>query len=86
MKLLRQMETLQTQYALATENWQGIESSLLSRITNLEKERDEIERKDFDVRRKAREAVSVLANCKCHLLRTSRVRNIADLRKIFINR
>ncbi|KUL91392.1 hypothetical protein ZTR_01733 [Talaromyces verruculosus] len=54
-KLLRQIETLQTQYAVASENWQGIESSLLSRLNGMEKERDEIARKEADLRRKTRE-------------------------------
>lgn len=56
-KLLRQIETLQTQYAVASENWQGIESSLLSRLNGMEKERDEIARKEADLRRKTREVV-----------------------------
>lgn len=56
-KLLRQIETLQSQYAVASENWQGIEASLIARATNLEKERDEATRKEADVRRKAREVV-----------------------------
>ena len=55
-KLLRQIETLQSQYAAASQNWQGIESSLLGRITNLEKERDDIATRESDVRRKLREA------------------------------
>ncbi|EEA20390.1 M protein repeat protein [Talaromyces marneffei ATCC 18224] len=54
-KLLRQIETLQTQYAVASENWQGIESSLISRLNGMEKERDEIARKEADLRRKTRE-------------------------------
>lgn len=58
-KLLRQVETLQTQYAIATENWQGIESTLLGRVANLEKERDEAQQRESDMRKKAREAVSV---------------------------
>lgn len=58
-KLLRQVETLQTQYAIATENWQGIESTLLARIANLEKERDEAQHRESEMRRKAREAVSI---------------------------
>ncbi len=57
-KLLRQVETLQTQYSIASENWQGIETTLLARITGLEKERDEALQRESDVRRKAREAVS----------------------------
>lgn len=58
-KLLRQVETLQTQYAIATENWQGIESTLLARIASLEKERDEAQHRESEMRRKAREAVSI---------------------------
>ncbi len=57
-KLLRQVETLQTQYSIASDNWQGIESTLLARITNLEKERDEALQRESDMRKKAREAVS----------------------------
>ena len=56
-KLLRQIETLQNQYAVASENWQGIEGSLLSRLTALEKERDDIVKREADIRRKARETV-----------------------------
>ena len=56
-KLLRQIETLQNQYAVASENWQGIEGSLLSRITTLEKDRDDIAKREADIRRKARETV-----------------------------
>lgn len=59
-KLLRQIETLQSQYAAASQNWQGIESSLLSRITNLEKERDEVANRESDVRRKLRDSTSKL--------------------------
>ncbi|OJD14841.1 hypothetical protein AJ78_04845 [Emergomyces pasteurianus Ep9510] len=55
-KLLRQIETLQTQYAIASENWHGIEGSLLARLTTVEKERDEIARREGELRRKAREA------------------------------
>lgn len=56
-KLLRQIETLQSQYAVASENWQGIESSMISRIASLEKERDDLTKKEADIRRKAREVV-----------------------------
>lgn len=55
-KLLRQVETLQTQYAIATENWQGIESTLQARISNLEKERNEAQHRESEMRKKAREA------------------------------
>ncbi|KAF9889226.1 hypothetical protein FE257_007539 [Aspergillus nanangensis] len=54
-KLLRQIETLQTQYAAASENWQTMEGSLLSRLANVEKERDEFARREGDTRRKVRE-------------------------------
>ncbi|KAH8598778.1 TATA element modulatory factor 1 DNA binding-domain-containing protein [Bisporella sp. PMI_857] len=54
-KLLRQIETLQTQYAVASENWQGIEASLIARAAGLEKERDEATRREADIRKKARE-------------------------------
>jgi TATA element modulatory factor len=57
-KLLRQIETLQTQYSVASENWQGIEASLMARTANLEKERDEALRRESDMRKKARENVS----------------------------
>lgn len=54
-KLLRQIETLQSQYAVASENWQGIEASLIARATSLERERDDATRREADIRRKARE-------------------------------
>lgn len=57
-KLLRQIETLQTQYAVASENFQGIEASLVARAASLEKERDEATRREADIRKKAREVAS----------------------------
>jgi ribosomal protein L25 (general stress protein Ctc) len=57
-KLLRQIETLQTQYAVASENWQTLEGSLLSRLANVEKERDDVARREGEMRRKMREVVS----------------------------
>ncbi|KAE8376286.1 TATA element modulatory factor 1 TATA binding-domain-containing protein [Aspergillus bertholletiae] len=54
-KLLRQIETLQTQYAVASENWQTLEGSLLARLANVEKERDEATRREGDLRRRVRE-------------------------------
>ncbi|KAF2869931.1 TATA element modulatory factor 1 TATA binding-domain-containing protein [Massariosphaeria phaeospora] len=57
-QLLRQIETLQTQYALASENWQGIESTLTSRVAALEKDRDETAKRESDIRRKARDVNS----------------------------
>ncbi|KAF1931017.1 uncharacterized protein M421DRAFT_57514 [Didymella exigua CBS 183.55] len=57
-KLLRQIETLQTQYSLASENWKGIETTLTSRLTALEKDRDETAKRESDIRRKARDVNS----------------------------
>ena len=73
-KLLRQIETLQSQYAVASENWQGIEGSLLSRVATLEKERDDIAKREADIRRKARETVwaSFVTNSRYRLLTYSR--------------
>lgn len=59
-KLLRQIETLQTQYAVASENWQTLEGSLLSRLANLEKERDDVAQREGELRRKVREVVSAI--------------------------
>lgn len=58
-KLLRQVETLQTQYAVASENWQTLEGSLLARLASVEKERDEVARREGEMRRKIREAVRI---------------------------
>ncbi|KAJ1333744.1 TATA element modulatory factor [Microdochium nivale] len=57
-KLLRQIETLQTQYSIASENWQGMEASLAARAASLEKERDEALRRESEMRKKAREAAA----------------------------
>ncbi|PLB43851.1 hypothetical protein P170DRAFT_418226 [Aspergillus steynii IBT 23096] len=54
-KLLRQIETLQTQYAVASENWQALEGSLMARLANVEKERDEVAKREGEMRRKIRE-------------------------------
>ncbi|KAI9820465.1 MAG: hypothetical protein M1826_000902 [Phylliscum demangeonii] len=53
-KLFRQMETLQTQYALSSENWQRIEESLMARVAHAEKERDDLARKEHDLRQRTR--------------------------------
>ncbi|KAK5095026.1 hypothetical protein LTR70_007156 [Exophiala xenobiotica] len=53
-KLLRQIETLQNQYSAASQNWQGIET----RITALEKERDEVVGREADLRRKLRDTTA----------------------------
>ncbi|KAF6792362.1 M protein repeat protein [Colletotrichum musicola] len=57
-KLLRQVETLQTQHAIAKENWQGIEASLLARLSSLEGERDDALRRESEMRKKARETAT----------------------------
>lgn len=56
--LIRQIETLQSQYATASSNWQGIEASLLAKVTSLEKEKDDAQSRGSEMRKKAREAVS----------------------------
>lgn len=60
-KLLRQIETLQTQYVVASENWQTLEGSLLARLASVERERDDLTRQEADMRRKIREAVRELS-------------------------
>lgn len=57
--MLRQIETLQSQYASARENWQGIESSLLAKVASLEREKDEAQRRESEMRKRGRDAVSV---------------------------
>ena len=71
-KLLRQVETLQSQYALARENWQGIESSLQARVTALEKERAEVTRQEAEARKKARESGNNARRLQESLEETSR--------------
>lgn len=46
------------QNAIARENWQGIQITLESRISSLEKERDDLAKKENDVRKRAREMVN----------------------------
>ena len=65
-KLLRQIETLQSQYAAASQNWQGIESTLLSRISNLERERDDAAAREAEVRKKVRDATLKAKNAERH--------------------
>lgn len=54
-KLLRQIETLQTQYSLAAENWRTIEASMNGRITIIELERDEAVNRETELRKRARD-------------------------------
>jgi hypothetical protein len=60
-KLYRQIETLQSQYNVASENWRGIEGTLLARIVGLEKDRDDLAGKEADLRRRLRETVRLVA-------------------------
>ncbi|KAM0723045.1 hypothetical protein Q7P37_001244 [Cladosporium fusiforme] len=57
-KLMRQVETLQSQYSLAKENWETIEGSLNARLSALEQERDEATKREADIRKKARDAAN----------------------------
>lgn len=43
---------------MASENWQGIETTLTSRVAALEKDRDETAKRESDIRRKARDVNS----------------------------
>ena len=54
-KLTRQIETLQNSYSVASENWRGIEGSLLARIAGFEKEQGEMQKRESELRRKSRE-------------------------------
>ena len=47
------------QYAVASENWRGIEGSLLGRISTIESERDDSAKREEDIRRKARNMVRI---------------------------
>ena len=57
-KLMRQVETLQSQYSLAKENWETIEGSLNARLSALEQERDEATKRESDIRKKARDSAN----------------------------
>ena len=67
-KLLRQVETLQSQYAIASKNWEGIELSLIAKTTNMERERDDALRRESELRKKARNAVGVPTQIPTYLL------------------
>jgi hypothetical protein len=53
---LRQLETLQSQYAAARNNWEGIQASLNAQISTLEKEKEEAMLRASGMRRKAHES------------------------------
>ena len=77
-KLLRQIELLQSQYLQASENWQGIESSLQARLAAVERERDETTKQESDVRRKAREANSALRKLQDELDESAQRCNVLE--------
>ncbi len=54
LKLSRQIETLQSQYSLASENWQGIEANLLLKINSLEAEMSTYKSKEVSSQKKIR--------------------------------
>ena len=55
-KLLRQLDALQSQYALAKANWDAIEASSHARVAALEADRDDAARREAALRRRARDA------------------------------
>lgn len=58
-KQLRQIDTLQSQYSVALDNWRVTEEYLLTRVANVEKERDELLHGETELRKKLRATVSV---------------------------
>jgi TATA element modulatory factor len=64
-KLLRQIDMLQTQHTIASQNWQRIEGSLQNRTETLEQEKLDITQRWEDEKRKVKDAVlSVLTMLK----------------------
>ena len=59
-KLLRQIEMLQTQHTIASQNWQRIEGSLQHRNESLEKEKNELTKKWEEERKRVKNAVCSL--------------------------
>ena len=56
-KLLRQIEMLQTQHTIASQNWQRIEGSLQHRNEKLEKEKNDLTKKWEEEKKKVKDAV-----------------------------
>lgn len=77
-KLLRQIDLLQSQYSQASENWQGIESSLQARLAVVERERDEASKQESEVRKRAREANSASRKLQDELDETVRKCNVLE--------
>ena len=68
-KLMRQIEMLQTQHAIASQNWQRIEGSLQRRHEALEKEKSDLLKKLDEEKKKLRDAVwpSLPSLLVCHM-------------------
>lgn len=56
---VQQMENLRTQHSIASENWQRIESSLLGRISSLEKDLEEKSHQEHYTRNKLKSVVGI---------------------------
>jgi hypothetical protein len=54
---MRQIEMLQTQHAIASQNWQKIEGSLQHRNEGLEREKSDLMKKLDEDKKKLRDAV-----------------------------
>ena len=79
-KLVRQIETLQSSYTVANENWRGIESSLMSRITILEREQAETGKREIDSRRRTREGTARCRELEARLAQeTTRTQDLEEL-------
>ena len=68
MKLLRQIEMVQTQHAIASQNWQRIEGSLQLRNEALEKEKIDLTKRLEDERKKVKEAVIFHSHFSPHIV------------------
>ena len=55
-KLVRQIETLQNSYSVASDNWREIERALSSQISRLEREAGDSTKRETDLRRKTKES------------------------------
>jgi len=64
-KLLRQIEMLQTQHSIASQNWQRIEGSLQHRNESLEKEKIELTRKWEEEKKRVKDAVPPPTSYRC---------------------
>lgn len=72
-KLLRQIEMLQTQHTIASQNWQRIEGSLQHRNDSLEKEKNDLTKKWEEEKKKVKDTV-------CPMKITTNIRLILNVR------